>query len=516
MPQLNSACRYRPGQNGSALVAVVVFSMAMAVTAVGYMTMMGSTVNDEARALDNERALFAAESGLLVGTRWLADSVNWHGLADGTLDVFAATINGMAVDVDIVKNGDSVLIRSDAAGGALPYVKRLSWTVNRHRPFNPGVFINSLGPSGKVGGSGLNNTWFDGPFHANTPIYLSSVSNPRAGGAGVYFVNGPVTVYNRTEERNFHDGHWGNYGAANNDYTFGIFHHNRRQNSDQAIRLDEHFSSTFTHSQDSIYMPEVNGQDVYLPVSRPGAERPVLHFSVDAFNQGIATYYYHDSAGVRREQVVAIDNRIVRVPNDVSVLGVVKGNATVVTDEGAGIYPVGDLTYDGFVPAEERRYLDYDNDGNYGIGSLDDNPNFLALVSGADIYFEPTKRRFDTNTGRLVTAGVSGQELYLTASLIAAGAGHGTWWDTRDATRHGSVDVNAYDYKLRAIGSRTIDEWFSYDAGGRNANERIRFFYDTRISEGLRAPGVPLMQTADQGDVVLLFNGDWRERNIPL
>jgi hypothetical protein len=517
MPKLTLSADCLRRESGSVLVGVVTVAILMGIASVGYLTMTGTTVNNEAEGLDNERAFFAAESGLLVGTRWLRDSANWYGLPSGVTNVYDTSMNGMAIDVDVVSSSGVVVVQSDAVGGILTYTKRLSWTVDVSNPYRPGVFINCLGPSGGVGGSGLNNTWFDGPFHANTPIYLSSVSNPGASGSGVYFVNGGVTTYNETAQENFPTGDWGNYGSGNSDYDFGIFHHNLSQNTDQSAKLNDYFSSTFTHSQDSIYMPRITSQDVTLPVANEGPGRPVLVFGKNkTTNEGIATYYYYDGAGVKQEVTVAIDGKVIRVPNNVSVLGTVKGQATLVTDPGASIYPVGDLVYDKFAPASQADYDDYDNSNNYGVGDLSYSDDMLALVSGGDIYFEQTKRRFDEGTKQLVATGVAKQEMFLTAMLIASEPGHGTWWVTRDGTRHGDIEINKYDYTLRAIGSRTLDEWYSYDAGGVQANQMIRFFFDTRINDGLIAPGVPLYQTNQGGNVLLIFNGDWSETNIPL
>jgi hypothetical protein len=228
---------------------------------------------------------------------------------------------------------------------------------------------------------------------------------------------------------------------------------------------------------------------------------------------GYATYHYFDDAGAKQTQYIAnVDGLVLRAQQDIGVLGTVKGQTTLVSDVGFDIYPVGDLVYDGFTP-DLPAYTDYDNTNNYGVG---DHNNVIALASGGDIFFEQVQRRWDNGTQALVPVDAADTDLFLTAYLIANEEGHGMWWQSRDGTRHGDIEINKYEYNLRAIGARTINEWFSYDAGGVKSNEMIRFFFDTRFSDGLNPPGVPLVQSNQDGDILLVFNGDWSEQNIPL
>jgi hypothetical protein len=528
MQKLAILSKLRGSGQGSVLVGVVAFSILMALAGAGYLAVTGSTVNHEIEALENEAAFLAAESGLLIGTNWLRDSVNWENTCEsGRNDVFTGTINGMSVDVDIVSLGnDKVDIRSNASGGGLTYTKRVSWTAEKIGG-DAGTLIYDLGASGGVGGSGLNNTWFDGPTHSNAPVHLSSVSNPGAGGAGVKFVNGGLTVHNKTQTVNFAaGGHWANYGEGNNNYDFGLLHHNIAENDQgKTDKLDEYFEVSYTHSQDSLYMPRLTTQDYTFPQNLSATNRAYLVFDDNGADPGLAKYYYYDAGGVRQGPVtVEIDGKVLRVPNDVSVLGLVDGQVTVVTNPGDNIYPVGDLTYVNFpdpttLNPDGDEFLNYDNTDNYRLGDYDDgagNTDMLALVAGGDIHFQKEKMTYNPSTQNLDVAGVSKQSLWLTAQLIAIEPTHGLMWDTKKMTGDSKdFQINEFDYTLRAIGNRVIRTWFSYDAGGVQANQQIRFYFDTRLLEGLKGPGVPDIHAASEtGEKFFMLQLDWHEENL--
>ncbi|MBN1982870.1 MAG: hypothetical protein JW795_15155 [Chitinivibrionales bacterium] len=502
---------------GSTLVAVVTFSIIIALVTAGYLATMGTTVNHEITALDNDRAFLAAESGLLFGIRWMAEPANFNNRQTGPIAIFNGQINGMQVTVEYSSSpGTPLVIRSRARGGSLPYAKILQWTMHASNGAI-GTFINNIGGAGAVGGGGLNNTWFDGPFHANSPILLAAVSNPGAAGAGVRFVNGPVSVHNGTEQRNFRNGgEWANYGTALNNYDFGIFKHNLSENTNQAQDLDDHFTNEtetvqYKHSQNRISMSRITTQTVDLPQNF-GQTQPFINFSVDEGGIGRGTYYYHDAHGAAQSSTFTVNNQIIRAHNDVQVLGVVKGQATLVTDVGADIIPAGDLEYAGFTRfnADHYDFMNYDNAHNYGIS--ESNTNTLALVSGGAIYLPEHKMQFDGVNNRLIQSNQPDQTLYLTAALYACEEGQGLQW----RTKNGRIAINEYDYTLRAIGSRTIDQWFSYDAGGVNSNRMIRFFYDKRFANGIQAPGIPEVMIMENGHPIKLMTGDWMETNTPL
>lgn len=509
-------------EHGSILVASIAFSIVIAIAGTGMMLLSGNSVRHEAAAFENDREFLAAESGLLLGKRWLADTNNWNQYRNtGITLIYAGVINGIHDTVSLQPpdaNGDLEL-RSEATGTDLGFKKRLSWGIQK--VMNPGIFINDLNPDQKVPGQGgLNNIWFDGPFHSNMPIYLSAVSNPGAKGASVYFVNGRVSVHNKTERIHFASGgHWGQYGSgpSGNNYDFGILiKSGQSEGTYQGDKLDNQFQGTFLHSQDSLFMPRIVGQNILLPVNQSATNRALLFFDTLSGN-GIATYYYHNASGTRLDTTFNVNNMVIRAQNPISVLGTVKGQTTVVTDVGHTIYPIGDLKYADFAPVHDTMYLKYNNTLNYGIGTLADNhTNIITLASGGDIHFEQGyKKIFNKTTESLANSLNSNDTMYLTASLIAIESGRGLMWDT---TSTGAIQLSNYNYIFRSIGSRTMDHFFNYvSAGGTNANTSIRFFLDSRILQDFRAPGVPEFRSASSTGIRLfILKTDWREQNIPI
>jgi hypothetical protein len=229
MPELNGAIPFLKSEKGSVLAPVIAFSVLIILAIGGYMGLARHVVALEIDELNDARAFLAAESGLLIGTRWLREEANWtqYKTTGYPGSVYHGTIDNIKISVTItLENTGDLLIKSIASGGDLRYSKALSWTVTPMDWSDPGVFINDASQAGGVGGGGLNNEWFDGPMHSNTPIFISSVSG---GAVNVKFVNGRLTVHNRTDQVSFNDGgHWGNYGTSNlsgNNYDFGIWQH---------------------------------------------------------------------------------------------------------------------------------------------------------------------------------------------------------------------------------------------------------------------------------------------------
>lgn len=511
------------GENGSALVVALAFSIVMAIVGSGLMLLSGDSVRHEGAAFENDKTFLAAESGLLIGNRWLKDTVNWNNYNQyGKSLIYAGVINGVNDTVRLVLLPDSQLeLQSDATGNELGFIKRISWGVKRIVSPNPGVFINNLDNGQKtVGQGGLNNVWIDGPFHSNTPIYLSAVSNSKADGASVYFVNGDVSVYYHNESEWFENGDKGGYGVGQSgDYNHGIYVKSGQSMGDTNVakKLDYTFQKHYGYG-DSLWMDTVSRTDIVLPVNTSSTNRAILHYDTVS-GVGKATYVYY-AGGTKKDTTYTVNNRVFRARNAVSVLGIVKGQTTLVTDSGCNIYPVGDLTYADFMPDANSYYDNYNNANNYGVGTVaGGNTNVLALVSGADIHFEDgNKQQYNASTKSLSDA-ANNATMYLTASLIAIRKGHGLMWDTKNMTGV-SKDMmqNNFNYTLRAIGSRTIDNFFNYmGGGGTNANSKIRFFVDTRLLNNFSAPGVPGFKSKGTGgEGLFTLKTDWREQNIPV
>ncbi|MBN2035743.1 MAG: hypothetical protein JW768_03285 [Chitinispirillaceae bacterium] len=520
MPELKTIAMAYRSEKGSALAPVIAFSLIIVLAIGGYMGLARNMVNFEIHELNDAKAFFAAESGLLIGTRWLRDETNWnqYGAIGYPGAVYTATINGfdVAVTITIDINGD-LEIKSLVSGNNLGYTKSLSWTATPAKWDNPGLFINDASQAGGVGGGGLNNEWFDGPMHSNTPISISSVSG---GQVSVKFVNGKLTVHNRTEQVLFDDGgHWGHYGTSNlsgNNYDFGIWNHDAQEGQFSKVDLNFFHNgrySQFWHSRDSLYLPSITGQTRTLPQNASVNNKAILFFDV-LNGTGRATYYYYDGAGQQQSLTFNSANEVVRVPNDVCVLGTVKGQTTVVTDPDKTIYPVGDIMYHGYQP-DVNDMDTYDNSDNYGLGGLTPlNNDVLALVSGGDITFGLSKHVLSIDGGGVASlSAIAAQphslpNMYVTAQLIATGQGHGIRWV--------STHVNQYDYNLCALGTRAVDVYEeSHNAQGSPGNMTFRFFYDTRFSSGLTAPSVPTFRAASGGKDLFILNTRWREENIP-
>lgn len=504
-------------EQGSILVATVAFTVVMAIAGSGLMMMSGNAVNHEQQTYRNDRAFLAAESGLQLGTQWLADTVNWNatiGSNVGRDPVFDGDIGGIPVRVWLEMTAEGATLNARASTTDLEYDKRLSWVVAKAP--NPAVFINDIDT--------LTNTWFDGPFHSNTPLIFTAFSDSKADPALPYFTNGPVSVHNDTDHTGFPSGDYGGFGdgPSGNNYDFGI-HVTSGGGENAAQRLDNFFQSTYRHSQPELYLPASTAivEHTLLPLNHPPSTAPghraLLFYHIDPVtNWGRAAYFYYNESGIRQSFYRYIHQQVLRAQNDVNVIGTVRGRTTLVTNPNCDIYPVGDLVYDGFVPQPDAEYDTYDNRDNYGIPA--DNTSILALVSGGNICFGFHKQEMDPS-GTTLRPDTTGESMYLTALLYAYEDDHSLVW------RNGChfqwhpdlMDHEQFTYDLRAIGGRVMDRFFNYTlTGGAAANQKFRFFADTRINDNFTAPGVPgFLSTGANGQEVNLITTNWSERNIP-
>ncbi|MBN1758181.1 MAG: hypothetical protein JW863_07685 [Chitinispirillaceae bacterium] len=536
--QLNGSKKER----GSALVGILAFTVVMAIAGSGLMMLSGNAVTHEDTAYRNDLAFLAAESGLQIGTRWLADQANYNDYVVNNprnTGIYEGIINDDTVRVSLeIDNGEAKVV-SQATNRRIEYIKEVSWYAQRIAAPNPGIFINNMNPTQGAAQGGINNTWFEGTFHSNTPIYISSVGDVR-------FVNGDVTVSNHLDYDNFEldysgdevvnvGGDYGHYGTGSdgtgNNYDFGVFvtSGTPKQGSEDpeedpekhaAGRLDQLFQKSFTHSQPELTMPRLEGEQELLPTSigTPGLLRFYVYGDpVTGQSSGRAIYYYHDGTQ-NRTYDFAINNKVIRADQcELDVLGTVMGQATVVTDPGYNIYPVGSLVYEDFVETAEQEYEDYDPVNNYGVNHKESDPdNVLALFSGADIHFrEGEMKVWKDGSLQGIAADRSDvahlPKMYITASLYAIEPDKGLMWDVKENDGHW---LESYDYRIRGIGSRTLDKYFNYESGGGDSNEMVRFYFDNRILDDLRAPGVPEFQTVSDGSPLVLLRTRWVERNI--
>lgn len=517
MPELKGRPPIVFSESGSSLTIVLPVTIIIAIGITGFLGMARNNTNQEIRELNDEKAFLAAESELLIGTNWLRDSTNWNRYQNTGYNgkVHEDTINGFYAAVTVVPAANNELkIQACASGPGLPYTKALSWTVRQAQWNNQGIFINDCSHAGGVGGGGLNNEWFDGPVHSNSPIYISSVSG---GSVNVKFVNGKVTVHNNTAQVPFASGgHWGNYGISNlsgNDYNFGIYMHDAHTgdfDKMDPLFLNNGQYSQFQHSKDSLYMPRITTQTRTLPAHQPGHDA-ILYFYVEN-GTGKADYYYYTAANTQATETFNVNDQVVRVRNDIKVLGTVKGQVTVVTDSGFNIDPVGDIVYSGYHPDNDEMN-NYNNTDNYGLGQLSAlNIDALALVAGGNINFGLDKFTLETENGTTALAeiavhGGAVPTIYVTAQLLATEKNCGIRWV--------STNVNHYNYKLRALGTRAVDVYEeSHNSQGGPGSDAFRFYYDTRFLAGLKCPGVHSPRASSASRELFILNTNWLEESL--
>ena len=148
--------RYRDGnlqelamkpQQGSILVGVIALSLFMTMAAAGFIALAGSSSNEETNFWNDMRRFRVAESGLLMGVRWLRENTDAQVTAIPDDGVFRRITPGtgwremsesgysagsdgeLFFQVEIAKNGGNITLRSEARlPGTPPDKLRLEWT----------------------------------------------------------------------------------------------------------------------------------------------------------------------------------------------------------------------------------------------------------------------------------------------------------------------------------------------------------------------------------------------------
>lgn len=491
--------RCMKSQSGSILVAVVVFSLLVTIAASALFTLSANGVSRDEDEIESDRAFRAAQAGLETGLHWIADTANWRKTYPTRHLVLSGdTINGFVVNVSVVDSGaGSRFVISEAQNSRYGFIRELSCAVSIDSM--PCVLINNLPPQTTP----LGPLWFDGPFHANTPILLSR--DAFLGSNLLFFTNGPVSVRSTPEQG------WG-YGDApsGNNYDFGITVVGATASGQD---LDKHFDNTFLHSQDSVYLPQVSVTPTLVLESNGSYTTPgrLLFYMEDGLCK--IKYYYRDSNYILRiQEAVLRAEEIIFSPSEIEVMGTYKGRITVFTPVNVNIYPIGDLIYDGFDQLNAQTLQDcinYDNSRNYGIPMT--QQDFMALLSGGNIRFQKQYQYYYSG-GSFKERTEWVPNLFLIAALIATNPGHKVCFNT--------VNVTTFKFNLRAVGCRVMDSLFDYTAtAGGTANEQFRFFFDSRLLRGMGAPGVPPFQKRCRGGAgndLFLLRTVMQERDIPL
>lgn len=510
---------------GSTLVAVVVFGIVLTIAGTGYLHVMSNTVSHEITALDDEKAYQTAESGLLMGIRWLRLKDHWDNRT-GYYGQKITTIsqNGMTCDITLEEENGNPVVTSTVSGGSLTYEKILRFTATSNRvELETLINNNPINATGSGGEGGFLNVVFDGPFHLNeAPLIISS--------NGDVFFNDDVTVFNGIVYN-------GNYGIGRNDYNYGLKFTNSGHPSLTTLD-DEMFKKSYEYNQDSLYLPDVSVNDdeenghIMLPKSAVGeftGDIPFVYYLPD----GTARYYHYGENGLGDPEwgvkgipegspiVIEYDNiedSIMWAENPIGVLGTVKGNKTLGTKVASGdrtITLLGDITYESYNPSILE---------NYGIPlkiGIKDNDDLLTLVSEGDIKIgywgeknDPIKVMTFTDDplfpGKLKPKEDDGEidTMLIQASLIAKEEGHGLIWKM---TGDGKQISGKYEFVLKAVGDRIVDEWDNFGPSNQNPES---FFYDIRLDGTLQGRGIPyIVANLPTDEIGYVLTGTWSEEN---
>lgn len=138
---------------GSALVGVAALAIVLSIAAAGLIMVATSASRNETLALNDTRAFLAAESGMLLGAKWINNTTNWQQEVEPldpddkkTNIVPNLKVNNMDVQVDIQRTSLGVLIISWAKSSSLiGYDKEVSQDATPYDSiFPPLVFDKAI------------------------------------------------------------------------------------------------------------------------------------------------------------------------------------------------------------------------------------------------------------------------------------------------------------------------------------------------------------------------------------
>ena len=531
--------RLRRSSSGSALVGVLVFSVVMAISGVGYLSVATSAVSHEAAAVDNSAAILAGESGLHMGADWLHRSgampstdVTPFGLSHANALQFAENNKTFFVDV-IVKaasgNASEIWTEVYTSAGthnATTFLKRLKMRAQADDFGRFGTYINK-GPATPSSWNGLGGTkLFHGRFHWNDPtirLRFNNGANTTVSTGDIRFFGDVTNANNSQSLSNLNTSNeTGNNltltGNTGNIYNRGLAFLDNPINANYG---DSIFRGRYTGGADVVASPayisnfasgNFGGASNYpLPVdqraqgSLSSDYRPLLQYNQD----GTAVYKYYATSSATTQTTVNltaadIGSKVLYSQTDISVKGKVSGNTTLATKSGESICVVGDLTYADFNAASA-------DNGGVPVGST----NALGLVSGKNIVFNPQWVATRGGAATDITgSGVSGSrtKLYLNAnmtmvnpSMAGSGGGYNGYeeWDT---------DNTGYKYVLHFAGSQSMNYWQPTTSGAGTGGESINYYYDERFASGTRPYGFQALTTSD-GHLILSY-GTWSESSV--
>lgn len=513
MQELKLLRRYRLlNSRGSVLVGVIAISILMAIADIAFLQVTTSSLKNETSSLENEKAFWAAESGIWIGVRWLRIPANYTPIT-GTYYPFGTsssyvTINDMDVYVTVSVSGPVTApvivltsdVYKDPAGShqklSSTFCKRLA--VNSARATFYGQY-GTLFDQASAGWAGFISRVFDGRFHMNRSIMISSNAQPGMSN-DVVFKNGLVT----TGTNNPFNGNYGKGSHDNNNYNSGIQLNGWVPAT--AALCDNILQAGYLSNQDNVSLPvgldatdfATNPAKKDLPASWDEGEdyndyRPTLELGIKAAKP-FYRYYYNNSAtglpsGRTCDSNFYNDGTIFLAGNNINIYGTTLGQATVATKRGFSICPVDNLTYSDYTIATN----------SVPAGST----SVLGLVSGRAFRFNHQwKKDF---SGSAVQIAIP-SNLYLNGSFMAveqnAPAWQGTeWWDY----------TYAENYNLTLFGNHVLNQWRPPTSGTKGAQGTLTFSHDLRLVDQINPPGFPCVRSAD-GLWIISMDG-WCEKN---
>jgi hypothetical protein len=479
-----SLCRQVRSEQGSALVGAVAFSIILFIASLGYLQVVASSRNYETTGFWDDKAFTAAESGLLLGAKWLSqqqqanDEQNPFSLiTPNPREVYALTFDGIPVSVSISFSHDTAEIRSVATTGMLTYKKQLSRKVLA-KPISAGSYGVYLDNAWSFSGNtkGIRKMDWDGPAHFNTPLKLGNQEGP---GNQNHF-SGKVTLYNIDPITNQpivrstykSDGHFGN------DYRYGVDVDVSKSNKPNPWNGDDVFLNTYNPNANKI-VAELNvtgTTNLYLNASDSG-----LVFGVSGGNP---FYQYRNNSGVLTTVPynAATELKLHIANKGVQVSGTMEGKATVYTDPGYTIHIPGNLTYADF----STTWLPTGNNTTPNISAINNfiatSKNILGLYSGNNF---------------TVAAGTP----FVTALMFAVNA---------PANTMTFIDDKSNTTKFTLFGSLAASGFWDSKQGNDQAS--FNHFWDRRA---LSAPGLGFERLDANNTLVFNLNrSTWTERNF--
>ena len=447
MQKLTFLFSTRFSQTGSALVGAIALSLVMALGSVGLMQVCGSLSRNESQVLEETKAFYAAESGLLIATRYARTLTQADFQAqNNTAVTIPLSINGYSVAcvMNSAVNPQRLTITATTAR-AVPgagFKKKVSW--DAQSSFSQYAFLfgrehdDNSGINEAVYAGNIHNDWlghigakiWHGPYHMNDKMKLGCY--PTSKPSWSYFrFDGPVTIASgdfdafnvanapayshmnyTAKDIAAHSGYWpANANGYQNNFDNGLQlfdcdHGNITYTSVgtdnvQAL-LNSWFLDRFQANAPQVDLPQniiaqvtASNTVTLTPSQAPTGYalgdgendyRPTLEFVGGANPQVI--YHYYNGTTYVDQALPNWNGDVLYSTTSVNVHGVVKGQVTVATAPGTSIAIVAD-GQNGSRGNSNLPGLVYDDYilQNDTFPAVSTGNNVIGLVTGKDIVY---------------------------------------------------------------------------------------------------------------------------------